>query len=231
MGETLKVSEIFGPTFQGEGPSTGQRAAFIRLAGCNLHCVWCDTPYTWNWQLYDPKQEINPMAVPDIVRDVHNRDCRLVVITGGEPFIQNRYSLMALTSRLMELGHILEFETNGTQMGFPEDLRIQYNISPKLNHAGDPAGVRIIPVVLNSWVKRPDARWKFVVRNESDEAEIKGLLSGLGISSSDVWIMPEGQTPAQLDVHQEAAMRVAEALKCNYTDRLHIRLWGGERGK
>ena len=45
----LAVSEIFGPTHQGEGPSTGRLCGFVRLARCNLSCLWCDTPYTWDW--------------------------------------------------------------------------------------------------------------------------------------------------------------------------------------
>src|SRR5438046_5626962 len=60
---TLVVSEIFGPTFQGEGPSLGRRCVFLRLGACNLHCRWCDTPYTWDWTgrngiEYDPRQEL-----------------------------------------------------------------------------------------------------------------------------------------------------------------------------
>ena len=50
----LVVAEVFGPTFQGEGPSTGQRAGFVRLGRCNLDCSWCDTPYTWDWERFDP---------------------------------------------------------------------------------------------------------------------------------------------------------------------------------
>ena len=47
---SLTVSEIFGPTFQGEGPFTGRAAVFLRLGRCNLDCKWCDTPYTWDWK-------------------------------------------------------------------------------------------------------------------------------------------------------------------------------------
>ena len=48
----LKVSEIFA-SIQGEGPSAGAAAVFLRLAGCNLRCHWCDTKYTWDWQNYE----------------------------------------------------------------------------------------------------------------------------------------------------------------------------------
>src|SRR4029450_7825218 len=54
----LVVSEVFGPTFQGEGPSVGRRAGFVRLGRCNLDCSWCDTPYTWDWERHDPAVEL-----------------------------------------------------------------------------------------------------------------------------------------------------------------------------
>ena len=60
---SLAVSEIFGPTLQGEGPSSGRRAMFLRLAGCNLSCSWCDTAYTWDWSRYDKKAEVTMMQV------------------------------------------------------------------------------------------------------------------------------------------------------------------------
>ena len=227
----LKVSEIFGPTFQGEGPSTGTRAAFIRLAGCNLHCSWCDTPYTWDWRKYDPQSEVKVMSLDSIVEQAHAMDSNLVVITGGEPLIQNRESLTVITSLLLDTGHLVEFETNGTQMGLEQDCRIAYNISPKLSHAGDPEEWRIIPEVLLKWAGRADSSWKFVVSDDSDEAEILELVSSVMLDWGRVWVMPEGQTPEELDANQGTAIRVAEALGCNYSDRLHIRLWGGKRGK
>ena len=49
---TLRVAEVFGPTFQGEGPSAGRRAAFIRLSGCGVGCTWCDEPQTWDWSRF-----------------------------------------------------------------------------------------------------------------------------------------------------------------------------------
>ena len=53
----LNVNEIFGPTIQGEGPHTGRLVGFLRLAGCNLACSWCDTPYSWDWTKYDKAEE------------------------------------------------------------------------------------------------------------------------------------------------------------------------------
>lgn len=62
---SLVVSEVFGPTHQGEGPHAGQLCAFVRLMGCNLSCSWCDTPYTWDASRYDLKAEGHRMTVED----------------------------------------------------------------------------------------------------------------------------------------------------------------------
>src|SRR3954451_15026034 len=83
-GAELVVSEIFGPTFQGEGPSIGRRCGFVRLGRCNLACTWCDTKYTWDWSQYDPSVELHRRSVDDIVDAVAAMDVPMVVITGGE---------------------------------------------------------------------------------------------------------------------------------------------------
>jgi 7-carboxy-7-deazaguanine synthase len=59
----LVVSEVFGPTIQGEGPHAGQRAAFVRLGGCNLTCTWCDTAYTWDARRYDLRAELHRVPI------------------------------------------------------------------------------------------------------------------------------------------------------------------------
>lgn len=96
----LKVNEIFG-SIQGEGPHSGLPATFIRLSGCNLQCPNCDTKYT----SYETKH------VHSIVTAVRLLSNKLVVITGGEPFLQNIGRLIA---RLYDQGNRVQIETNGS---------------------------------------------------------------------------------------------------------------------
>ncbi len=98
VSSPLRVNEIF-ESIQGEGPFAGYPATFIRLAGCNLQCIWCDTEYA------DPTQGFS-------VRDISKLPPQhLIVITGGEPFAQN---IIPLVKALLLAEHTVQVETNGT---------------------------------------------------------------------------------------------------------------------
>ena len=103
-GLFLKVHSIF-MTIQGEGPFSGHPAVFVRLAGCNLACPFCDTEYTEN---------IATMSIPEIQEEIirlHTINNGLVVVTGGEPFRQN---ITRFCNMLVTRGHTVQIETNGT---------------------------------------------------------------------------------------------------------------------
>ena len=92
-------------TLQGEGNHTGKAAYFIRLAGCDVGCVWCDVKESWDKDLY-PEQEVS-----DIVNRALEYPGRLAVITGGEPTL---YNLEELTRSLHAEGFQTNIETSGS---------------------------------------------------------------------------------------------------------------------
>jgi 7-carboxy-7-deazaguanine synthase len=100
----MKLIEIF-KSIQGEGKNQGKPTVFIRLAGCNLNCSWCDTPHS-----HDVGQEFD---IDEIIRRVDESGCKEICITGGEPLLQVS-ELRGLLSRLSRLGYAIEIETNGT---------------------------------------------------------------------------------------------------------------------
>ena len=121
-GNQLWVKEVFY-TIQGEGPFSGHPAVFVRLAGCNLKCYWCDTDFessNWRPQLVDLLAQIESIKPPH---------CRLIVLTGGEPFRQN---IVPLIEKLLAKDYFVQLETNGTLwLELPLDERITIVCSPK----------------------------------------------------------------------------------------------------
>jgi len=99
----LKINEIFH-SIQGESTHAGRPCVFVRLTGCNLRCVWCDTAYAF--------QEGSSMSVDQVVERVEEYGCPLVEITGGEPLLQA--DAPALMKRLLACGHTVLVETGGS---------------------------------------------------------------------------------------------------------------------
>jgi organic radical activating enzyme len=226
----LKLSEIFS-SLQGEGPSAGAPALFVRLALCNLRCAWCDTRYTWDFERYDYEREVSRMPLAELAERVRSTKEGRVIFTGGEPLLQQRALALLFAELPAEL--TLEVETNGTLSPEPELARRvdQWNVSPKLAHAGDPEARRIREEALFSLRDTGRAFLKFVLQSESDLEEVEALIARLAWPRERVYLMPEASTPA---AHAERAGAVAALCQRNglrFSPRLHVTLWGGERGR
>jgi len=103
FGDTLQVTELFA-SIQGESTRAGCPCGFVRLAGCNLRCAWCDTPYS-----YGPGER---MSLDAIVDTVEQWRLSLVEITGGEPLLQANTPRLA--SLFLDAGYTVLVETNGS---------------------------------------------------------------------------------------------------------------------
>lgn len=227
--KTLRVAELFGPTLQGEGPSAGQRAVFVRLSGCNLDCRWCDTPYTWDWTRFDQTAESREMPVEAVRSWVLLHDAHLVVITGGEPLVQHR-RLLPLVSALHAAGRRVEIETNGTiDPGPAMAAHAWFNVSPKLAGSGVPADRRIRPDVLRALCDSGNANFKFVISDPADVAELVELQQRLGLSP--VWVMPQGIDSKTVLTGLGGLVGPAVEHGWNLSPRLHVLLWGDQRGR
>ena len=247
MSQTLRIAarapgqpEIFR-SIQGEGVHARQVRTFVRLSGCNLHCVWCDTPYTWNWRgtkwpherapKFDQGAETIEMEVEAVAAAVAALPAEGVVITGGEPLAQ-RAGLIALAERLKREGLLVEIETNGT---IPPDPRLTglvdlFMVSPKLAHSGNEPALALRATPLAAFAALDRAVFKFVARSAADLDEVAALAERHAIPASRIMIMPEG-TDSQTLLTRAAALAAA-ALDHGYglSDRLHIHLFGDTRG-
>ncbi len=234
----LKVSqrsegepEIFH-SIQGEGVSMGVPSVFLRLATCNLSCAWCDTKYTWDWQNYDYQTEVVELEVSEIQKRIQAFECNHLVITGGEPLLQQA-DLEPLVEPLAAEGYTFEVETNGTIVPASGMLRHigQWNVSPKLRTSGNTPDDREVPLALQAFAQLPGAYFKFVVTGESDVDEVCALRDRYGLPTDRVLLMPEGRTRDALERKSSWLSEACVKHGFRFTTRLHILLWGDERGR
>lgn len=240
--EQLLVSEIFGPTIQGEGKTAGEKCIFLRLSGCNLHCSWCDSPYTWNWKgtdfpnpvKFDRQKELKQMNPDDIVKQIIERDrttnTKRLVVTGGEPLLQQKI-LLSVLQQLKYLNWTIEIETNGTIKPSLDTLLFvdQFNVSPKLKNSGNEVELRRNAEALRSFVANPRAYFKFVVSSKTDIQEILNLILQYKIIAHEIYLMPLGKTQKELEVTQALVVDLCILHRFNYSPRLQISIWGDKR--
>lgn len=234
MKHELLVSERFGPTIQGEGPAAGRPAYFVRLGLCNLDCIWCDTPYTWDFKgrlgvVYDRHSfdSVDPFTLAQQVKDAARPEM-LVVITGGEPLVQ-RAQLVEFVAALVDNEFPVHVETNGTLdpgYNLSRDV-VTWVVSPKLAHART-TRQSIDYDVLRRFVEL-DAHFKFVIADPGDIDEVHELRDAVDIPVDRVWLMPEGIVYSQA-AHRCVAEQAA-ATGYNMSTRLHVLAWGNERGR
>ncbi len=228
--DKLLVSEVFGPTLQGEGPSCGKAAAFVRLGNCNLTCTWCDSSYTWDDRRHELSSELAVRDTLEVARQVISMGTPLVIITGGEPALQ-AVQAARLAHAVTASGAAVELETSGSvPIGELADAMRLIVVSPKLHNSGIPERRRLRWEVLNGIFDRPNAVLKFVLQSPNDLAEADYIASRLAISSDRIWAMPEGTEPSIVLSRMAAlAPEIVRRGWCLST-RLHILLWGDKRG-
>jgi len=228
------------PTLQGEGPSTGRPSTFVRLSGCNLHCAWCDTPHTWNFQgtpfehrsapKFEREHEVLQLQEDDVAERIRAFAPRAVVFTGGEPLTQQR----ALATLVERLGpdFVADVETNGTLAPRePLASRITtFVVSPKLANSGMDEGLRVKPDVLRAFAATGRAWFKWVVASESDVHEVADLVQRLGLPDDRQVLMPEGTTSQTLRERSPQVAAWCLERGWRFSDRLHVHLYGGGRG-
>lgn len=229
---TLPISEVFGPTIQGEGPRAGRVCWFIRFGGCNLSCSWCDTPYTWDNRRFNMRKELvqlTPFAIASMIPESVSE----IVLTGGEPLIhQSKESWGRLLSDLGRPRRLLAVETNGTiaPNRVTRHWVHHFSISPKLPNAGLHRGHQGAQMAPWPPEMRQRAILKYVVENTADVELACTRADALGWPRDRVWVMPEGTDPEILLKRWPEIVEAAIAKRVNCTQRLHVLAWGNERG-
>ena len=233
--------EIFF-SLQGEGPKIGLPSVFVRLSNCNLTCVWCDTPYTWNWKntsyvhdqnlKFDKELESSDIELLDVKNSILRFNCPRVIYTGGEPMLQQKrltaLNALLLTEDITEI----ELETNATIQPTEEfDKNVSlYVCSPKLSNSRIQKSLRIKSNVMNWFAQSKKAVFKFVISNENCLNEVKELVEEYKIPKNKVYLMCQSVNVEQLERNQKDLALMCLQSGFMYSDRLHLRLYGDERG-
>lgn len=238
--------EIFY-TIQGEGKNVGVPSVFVRLSLCNLYCFWCDTDFTWNWKetkfqhvkdsdpayrKFSKDEFIAEVDIEDIINRISTFPTENLVVTGGEPLIQQK-ELKGLFARLKSLAdYHIEIETNGTITPDAElDASVdQYNVSVKLTNSKVTERERLREPALRFFASSPKANFKFVINDPADVEEVLALVSGFGVKKRRVYLMPQGLTQQNLRDKQLWLVDICKTHGFNYTDRIHIHIYGDKRG-
>jgi len=225
------VSEIFY-SIQGEGRLAGQPSAFIRLAGCNLRCAWCDTPYASRDARGDR------LTAAEVLDRISGYPTRFVVLTGGEPMLQEE--LTELTRALRAGGYHITIETAGT-VWRPVECDLA-SISPKLSNstpgrntqarlAAEHERRRINLPVLRRLVREFAHELKFVIQQPEDVNEAAELVRQIGcVRPEDVVLMPEGTTVQVLTERSAWLSELCKRYGFRFGPRLHIYLYGNRPG-
>jgi len=228
---SLAYVEGFGPTIQGEGPQTGRACSFVRFGACNLSCSWCDSAYTWNAKLYPPREQITILEADEVLARIP--DAPMLIITGGEPLMQQkRAGWLDFLKGARERFAFIAIETNGTIVPTPETVEHidQFVVSPKLS---------TVDMLRKKQDRTPKQVWadlgkpvdfKIVVSTPEDVPEALRISDAAGIDRTKLWLMPEGVTTEELDKKWPWVFEAAAKHHCNASHRLHVLVWGEERG-
>lgn len=148
----MKIAELFS-SLQGEGKNQGKPCFFIRLAGCNLRCRWCDTPASQTGGM--------EMSVDTITKNFRQTRLPYVCITGGEPLLQGE-ELAHLLSTLHKRGVLIDIETNGTTDFTRFQSYASICMDVKCPSSGEMSDLSLLEKI------RPEDSVKFVVKDEAD---------------------------------------------------------------
>lgn len=247
----IEVSEIYA-AHQGEGVNLGRPSLFVRMRRCTLHCIWCDTKFSWDKNdpgFHEPYLTYNapPPFAQDIIKHLERPPFvpEAIVFTGGEPLIYQRHlpEVIDLVRGVHPIA--IEFETAGTIVPTHDMLtrRVHFNVSPKLASShNDNVPQRIL------WNERATkefllnhAIFKIVVAKD-DIPTLEYYLSWLQEVAHKVlgpnahwqkrvYLMPCATTPGALEVGQRFVLEHAARLGVRATTRMHVTAFGNERGK
>ncbi|GAB3053060.1 7-carboxy-7-deazaguanine synthase QueE [Virgibacillus ainsalahensis] len=237
----IPVLEIFGPTIQGEGMVIGRKTMFVRTAGCDYSCSWCDSKFTWDGSEKDMIQKMEPQKILDILVEQGGEQFGHVTISGGNP------ALLPQIDELVELlheNHIkVALETQGSRW---QDWFMKIDdltISPKPPSSGMNTNFDTLDFIIESLQKGQNGAFslKVVIFDQADLIYAKEVHQRypdvelfLQVGNDDLETkQDEKLLPHLLEKYEQLIDRVmaSNVLKdVRVLPQLHTYLWGNKRG-
>ncbi len=212
----MRVSEVF-LSLQGESSSAGLPTVFVRTAGCNLRCRWCDTAYA-----FTGGEELPPAEVR---RRVEAYGVRRVCLTGGEPLLQPRDEVAALLDLLAD--REVSVETSGAVPLAPHALRQHHRWVMDVKCPSSGMSGRLHPDNLRRL--RPQDEVKFVVADEADYRWAAAFIREHGLEGRHRLLL--SPVHGELDPAALAEWILEDRLEARLQVQLHKLLWGDARGR
>jgi 7-carboxy-7-deazaguanine synthase len=239
MTEEIRISEIFGPTIQGESPLIGQPTIFVRTAGCDYRCSWCDTLYAVLPEYRDEWTFMKPAEILAQVDALADNQPVLISISGGNPALQPLGSFLQLGR---EKGHTFALETQGSlhQSWFAElDWLILSPKPPSSNMTVDWCAVNVCIAVAK---RRARCVLKIVIFDDADYAFARDAAARF--PHIPMYLQVGNPAPLQSNNLVEADLHFLTAqlrwlaekvaadrwFNVHVLPQLHVLMWGNRRG-
>ncbi|HTY46359.1 MAG TPA: radical SAM protein [Methanomassiliicoccales archaeon] len=208
----MKVKEIFR-SLQGEGVLIGTPTTFIRTAGCNLDCEWCDTEYA--------REGGKDMSVEQLLKKVEELETLYICLTGGEPLLQK--DAIKLLNKLVEKGYQVTLETNGSVS--LENVPCAENLMISMDLKCPSSGMHERMNLSNLELLSPADQLKFVVADKEDLRYAEKMLNENKVCSNVIFTPVGG-----IDLEWVADWVLKKKLNARVLPQLHKLIWGDKPG-